>query len=167
MPSSGSAIPTWSVPRVLNRSFREFLQSLVDHEVRFVVVGGYAVAIHGFPRYTGNIDIFVAVDAANAARLERVFDLFGFGDLGISEADFQQPDAVIEIGREPNRIQVLTGIDGVGFDVVFANRITIDLDGLQVPFIGIEDLLKNRQAAGRNKDLIDVDELRRLHPRAT
>jgi predicted nucleotidyltransferase len=152
---------------MLNKNFREFLKLLIDNDVRFVVVGGYAVGVHGFPRYTGDIDVFVAIETDNAARLMRVFDLFGFGDLGVSELDFQQPDSVIEIGREPNKIQVLTGIDGVEFDAVFANRIAIELDGLPVPFIGIDDLLKNKKAAGRSKDLIDFEELLRLNPRKT
>jgi len=147
---------------MLNKNFREFLKLLIDHDVKFVVVGGYAVGIHGFPRYTGDIDIFVAIDRHNASRLERVFEDFGFGQLGISEADFRQADSVIEIGREPNKIQVLTGIDGVAFATAYANRLEIDLDGLRVPFIGFDDLLENKKASGRNKDLIDVDELTRI-----
>lgn len=147
---------------MLNKNFREFLRLLIDNGVRFVVVGGYAVGIHGFPRYTGDLDVFVALDSENASRLTRVFELFGFGALGLSSADFQQADSIIEIGREPNKIQVLTGIDGVLFAAANANRIDVDLDGLRVPFIGIDDLLKNKKASGRNKDLIDVDELERL-----
>ena len=147
---------------MLNQNFREFLKLLIDHDVRFLVVGGYAVGIHGFPRYTGDIDVFVAIDAENASRLHRVFELFGFGNLGVSEADFREPDAVIEIGREPNKIQVLTGIDGVAFAAAHANRVDIDLDGLRVPFIGLADLLTNKRAAGRSKDLIDVNELERI-----
>jgi predicted nucleotidyltransferase len=147
---------------MLNKNFREFLKLLIESHVRFLVVGGYAVGIHGFPRYTGDIDVFVAIDAENAARLRRVFELFGFGDLGVTEADFREPESVIEIGREPNKIRILTGIDGVAFEAAYANRIVVELDGLSVPFIGIEDLLRNKRAAGRSKDLIDVDELERI-----
>lgn len=147
---------------MFNKNFREFLKLLIDHDVKFVVVGGYAVGIHGFPRYTGDIDVFVAVDAQNASRLERVFEESGFGQLGISEADFRQADSVIEIGREPNKIQVLTGIDGVEFSAVYTIRLEIELDGLRVPFIGFDDLLVNKRASGRNKDLIDADELTRI-----
>jgi predicted nucleotidyltransferase len=147
---------------MLNRHFREFLKLLIDNGIRFVVVGGYAVGIHGFPRYTGDMDVFVAVDADNAARLKRVFELFGFDDLGLAEDDFRQADSVIEIGREPTKIQVLTGIDGVDFADAYANRIEVDLDGLQVPFLGFEDLLRNKKASARSKDLIDVDELERI-----
>jgi predicted nucleotidyltransferase len=147
---------------MLNKNFREFLKLLIENHVRFLVVGGYAVGIHGFPRYTGDIHVFVAIDAENASRLRRVFELFGFGDLGVTEADFREPESVIEIGREPNKIQILTGIDGVAFGPAYANRIVVELDGLSVPFIGIEDLLRNKRAAGRSKDLIDVDELERI-----
>ncbi|HLF09683.1 MAG TPA: nucleotidyltransferase [Gammaproteobacteria bacterium] len=147
---------------MLNKHFREFLKLLIDNGIKFVVVGGYAVGIHGFPRYTGDLDVFVAFDVENAARLKHVFELFGFGDLGLSEGDFRQANSVIEIGREPTKIQVLTGIDGVTFADAYANRIDVDLDGLRVPFLGFEDLLKNKKASARSKDLIDVDELERI-----
>jgi predicted nucleotidyltransferase len=147
---------------MLNRHFREFLKLLIDNGIRFLVVGGYAVGIHGFPRYTGDMDVFVASDADNAAGLKRVFELFGFGDLGLREVDFRQADSVIEIGREPVKIQVLTGIDGVNFADAYTNRIDVDLDGLRVPFLSLDDLLKNKRASARNKDLIDVDELERI-----
>ena len=147
---------------MLNRHFREFLKLLIDSGIRFLVVGGYAVGIHGFPRYTGDMDVFVAMDAENAARLKRVFDLFGFGDLGLSESDFRQPGSVIEIGREPMKIQVLTGIDGVDFVDAYANRIDVELDGLLVPVLSFKDLLKNKRASARSKDLIDVEELERI-----
>ena len=147
---------------MLNKNFREFLKLLIENDVRFVVVGGYAVGVHGFPRYTGDMDVFVALDAQNASRIAAVFDAFGFGELGVSAADFQQENSIVEIGREPNKIRVLTGIDGVHFNGVYENRIEVDLDGLRVPFIGIDDLLKNKQASGRSKDLIDLEELRRI-----
>jgi len=147
---------------MLNRHFREFLKLLIEHGIRFVVVGGYAVGIHGFPRYTGDMDVFVSIDAENAARLKRAFEQFGFGDLGLAESDFLHPDSVIEIGREPAKIQVLTGIDGVDFEDAYANRIDAELDDLRIPFLGFDDLLKNKRASARSKDLIDVDELERI-----
>jgi predicted nucleotidyltransferase len=147
---------------MLNKNFRDFLKLLIENDVKFLVVGGYAVGVHGFPRYTGDMDVFIALDAINAARVKTAFDAFGFADLGVSAADFQEPDTVIEIGREPNKIQVLTGIDGVTFAAAYENRIEVDLDGLTVPFIGIGDLLENKKASGRAKDLIDLEELRRI-----
>jgi hypothetical protein len=84
------------------------------------------------------------------------------GDMGLAEGDFRQADSVIEIGREPTKVQVLTGIDGVDFATAFANRIDVDLDGLSEPFLGFDDLLRNKRASARSKDLIDVDELERI-----
>jgi predicted nucleotidyltransferase len=147
---------------MLNQNFREFLRLLIEHGVRFLVVGGYAVGVHGFPRYTGDLDVFVAIDADNASRLKAVFDAFGFGDLGVSEADFREHNTIVEMGREPTKIQVLTGIDGVEFGSAYDKRISVELDGLSVPFIGIDDLLRNKEASGRSKDLIDLNELRRI-----
>jgi predicted nucleotidyltransferase len=147
---------------MLNKNFREFLKLLIENDVEFLVVGGYAVGVHGFPRYTGDMDVFVALNPDNALRIAAAFDAFGFGSLGISAADFQQEDSIVEIGREPNKIQVLTGIDGVRFDAAYRNRVEVELDGLRIPFIGIDDLLRNKEASGRGKDLIDLEELRRI-----
>jgi len=147
---------------MLNKNFREFLKLLVENDVKFLVVGGYAVAVHGFPRYTGDMDVLIALNPKNAERVVRVFEKFGFGEMGISKADFLEKDTIVEIGREPNKIQVLTGIDGVEFSAAYGNRIEVDTDGLRIPFIGLDELLKNKAASGRNKDLIDLDELKRI-----
>ncbi len=143
----------------LNRDFRDFIALLEKHAVDYMVVGGYAVALHGFPRYTGDIDFFVAVHPENAASLVRVFADFGFGDLGLTTADFLTDDFVIEIGREPRKIQVLTGIDGVHFEECYSARVVVDIDGLAVKFIAKQDLLRNKAATGRPKDRIDLETL--------
>jgi hypothetical protein len=143
----------------LNEDFLEFIGLLEKHEVDYLIIGGYAVALHGFPRFTGDIDFFVAVDPENSAKLVNVFDAFGFGDIGINRDDFMQPDFVIEIGREPRKIQILTGIDGVKFADCRSRRVEIELQGMHLKFIGKEDLIRNKQASARSKDLIDVDEL--------
>lgn len=124
-----------------------------------LIIGGYAVELHGFLRFTGDIDFFVAVNAENAAELMRVFDAFRFGEIGISHEDFMQPNFVVEIGREPRKIQVLTGIDGVTFADCHSHRVKVELQGIHLKFIGKEDLIRNKQASARSKDLIDVDEL--------
>ena len=93
---------------MLNEDFAEFARLLEEAEVRYLIVGGYSVALHGFPRYTGDIDFFVALNSENASKLVRVFEQFGFGDLDLHEQDFTRPDYVIEIGREPRKIQILT-----------------------------------------------------------
>ena len=147
----------------LNQDFLEFIGLLERERVEYLIVGGYAVGVHGFPRYTGDIDFFVAVHPANAARLVQVFKRFGFGELGLKEADFLEEDFVIEIGREPRKIQVLTGIDGVSFDECFRNRLTVSHQGLLLPFIGKEELIRNKTASGRPKDRIDLGELQKLN----
>jgi predicted nucleotidyltransferase len=121
------------------------------------------VAVHGVPRYTGDIDFFVAIDERNAAKLLETFEDFGLGDIGIEKGDFLEVKFIVEIGREPRKIQVMTGIDGVEFTECFENRIELEVDGGMVNFISLEDLLKNKIASGRAKDLIDIAELTRLH----
>jgi predicted nucleotidyltransferase len=147
---------------MLNKHFQDFLGLLESHRVEYVIVGGYAVGVHGFPRYTGDLDVFVAISRENAGRLVNVFNEFGFEALKLKAEDFLEPDIVIEIGREPMKIQVLTGIDGISFDQCRGDRILVGVSGLQVPFIGLESLLANKAASPRSKDRIDFEELTRL-----
>lgn len=143
----------------LNEDFASFANLLEKAGVRYLIVGGYSVAVHGFPRYTGDIDFFVAISQENAAKLVRVFEDFGFSDLGLREADFTQPDYVVEIGREPRKIQVLTGIDGVDFESAWSNRVEFEIGGMKLKFLGKQDLILNKRAVGRPKDRIDLLEL--------
>jgi hypothetical protein len=147
---------------MLNRHFLDFLGLLEKHRVEYVVVGGYAVGVHGFPRFTGDLDIFVAISRENAGRLLDVLGEFGFASLNLSPGDFLEPDMVVEIGREPIKIQVLTGIDGISFDGCRRDRILVDVSGFKVPFIGLDSLLANKAASPRSKDRIDLEELTRL-----
>jgi hypothetical protein len=148
----------------LNPDFLDFITLLEKKSVEYLVVGGYAVGFHGFPRYTGDIDFFVAVSETNARRLMEVFQEFGFGEIGIEKQDFLKPSFIIEIGREPRKIQVLTGIDGVTFDECRHTAVECDYLGRKMRFIGLEELVRNKKASGRNKDLIDVQELSRIKP---
>lgn len=145
----------------LNQDFLDFIGLLDRRRVEYLVVGGYAVGLHGFPRYTGDIDFLVAVSERNASALMAVFEDFGFGDIGLTNEDFLVPDFVVEIGREPRKIQVLTGIDGVEFDRCYRNRVTVDHGNVSIDFIGLPELLENKKASGRPKDLLDVAELTR------
>ncbi len=147
----------------LNEDFRDFLVLLADGGVDFVIVGAYALAFHGAPRASGDIDLFVRPTPANA---ERVFDaLARFGapleSAGVTAADFTQPGAVYQIGLPPRRIDVLTEISGLTFDEAWASRITAEIDGRTVSFIGREALLKNKEASGRPKDAADLARLRK------
>jgi len=143
----------------LNEDFSEFARLLEEADVKYLIVGGYSVALHGFPRYTGDIDFFVAISPENATKLVEVFNVFGFGALGLSKSDFTEPDYVIEIGREPRKIQVLTGIDGVLFETAWKNRVVVSMNGMNLKFLGKEDLIANKRAVGRPKDQIDLLEL--------
>lgn len=146
----------------LNQDFREFIGLLESEAVQYLIVGGYAVGLHGFPRYTGDIDFFVAIHPLNAQKLLQVFDRFGFGEIGLGLDDFLEENFVVEIGREPRKIQVLTGIDGVSFNDCYQRRIELEDDGLKLKFIGKNDLLLNKSASGRPKDLIDLEQLKKL-----
>ena len=147
---------------VLNRHFRGFIGLLEKHGVEYLVIGGYAVGFHGFPRYTGDLDVFVAISKKNAENLVKVFSEFGFSDIGLQAADFLDDETIVEIGREPIKIQVLTGIDGVTFDTCYRRHVKYELDGVSIPFISLDDLIANKAASPRPKDKIDLEELRRI-----
>lgn len=140
--------------------FKEFLQLLHTHEVEYLLIGGYAVGYHGYPRATGDMDVWVAISPANAAKLVTVLRDFGFGTTGASVELFQQPQKVIRMGNPPLRIEILTSISGVEFATCYAARITDSLDGIPVTIINRKDLATNKQASGRMKDLNDLEHLR-------
>ncbi len=146
----------------LNQDFLEFIRLLETEGVEYLVVGGYAVGLHGFPRYTGDIDFFVRISEENAEKILRVFGKFGFGEIGLSLSDFLEENFVIEIGREPRKIQVLTGIDGVTFDECFEKKVEATISQAKVNFISKQDLMLNKAATGRAKDRIDLEELKKL-----
>lgn len=141
------------------RDFREFLRLLNRHRVRYLVIGGYAVGYHGYPRYTGDIDIFIAISATNGNAMIRVFKDFGF-DVGGMEADFFcDAGQVIRLGREPMKVEIVNQIDGVTFAECYPRRTRARFEGLSINFISFDDLLKNKRASGRTKDKQDVEVL--------
>jgi hypothetical protein len=150
----------------LQKDLREFIGLLSSHAVEYLIVGGHAVAFHGYPRLTVDLDFFVRPSPENAARLLAVLDDFGFGALGISAGDLIASNKIIQLGREPNRIDLLTGISGVSFEDAWADRVEGALDGLTVPFIGMESLLKNKRASGRPQDLADAQHLERRNKKS-
>jgi predicted nucleotidyltransferase len=137
----------------------EFIALLNSHKVEFVVIGGHAVAYHGHPRFTGDIDFFVRPTTANADRVLAALAAFGFGNLGIAREDLVTPGKVIQLGRPPNRIDILTSISGVDFETAWRSRVAARLDDHPVDFIGLVELVLNKQASGRQKDLADVEKL--------
>lgn len=144
---------------VLNKDFKEFIELLNVHQIKYLVVGGYAVTIHGYPRYTNDIDIWIEIDKANAENLIETLIDFGFGSLSISADDFLKPDKVIQLGYPPNRIDLLTSISGVEFEDCYPQRVFVEVDGLMVNFIDIDSLKINKKASGRHKDLNDLENL--------
>jgi len=144
---------------ILDPDFREFIALLNNHEVRYLIVGGYAVAFHGYPRYTKDIDIWVDAEPDNAVRLMQALNDFGFGGAGLKAEDFLVPGYVIQLGYPPNRIDLLTSIKGVGFTACYASRIKISVEGVEMCLIDIENLKRNKLASGRLQDLADVENL--------
>lgn len=144
---------------VLTQDFREFFQSLNEHSVRYLVIGGYAVAFHGHPRYTKDIDVWIEADKTNAEKLIDALRAFGFGSLGLEAEDFLDPDDLIQLGYPPNRIDLLTALKGVDFDTCYASRIVVEIQDTSVNFIDLENLKKNKRATGRLQDLADLEQL--------
>ena len=145
---------------MLSKDFKEFIELLRSNRVEFLVVGAHALAAHGRPRYTGDLDLWIRPQADNITRLIAALDAFGFASLGISVADFMTPQAMVQLGYPPVRIDLLTAIDGVTFDESFERRTDVAIGGIVLPVISIDDLIRNKLATGRAKDLADVESLR-------
>ncbi len=145
--------------QVLPEDFKEFLRLLTEAEVEYLLIDGYAVGYHGYPRTTADMDIWVAISPANARKLVGVFLRFGMQDPAITPSLFQKPGKIIRMGVPPMRIEVLTEIDGVAFADCYGARITAEIDGQTVQLISREHLRINKRASGRHKDLDDLDHL--------
>lgn len=143
----------------LNRDFREFIELLNANQVRYLVVGGYAVALHGYPRYTKEIDIWIEMTPENAVRTLKALEQFGFGSLGLRESDFLVPDQIIQLGYPPNRIDLISTLPGVDFESCYASRVEVELEGIRINFIDLDNLKKNKKASGRLQDLADLEQL--------
>jgi predicted nucleotidyltransferase len=144
---------------MLNQDFREFIRLLNDNQVRYLVVGGYAVALHGYPRYTKDIDIWIELAQENAAHIVEALEQFGFGSLGLKEGDFLVEDQIVQLGYAPNRIDIITTLPGVTFADCYDKRLSVEIDGVKVNFIDLDDLRKNKKASGRLQDLADLENL--------
>ena len=144
--------------------WREFIELLNSNGVEYVVVGGHAVGYHGYPRYTGDIDFFVRASEANAAALARTLAGFGFAGASDLESVLTEPDKIIQLGRPPNRIDLLTSISGVSFDEAVRDGVTVSMDGVPVRMIGRRALLKNKRNTGRTKDRADAEEIEKTLP---
>ena len=150
------------MPMKLHKDVHEFVELCLFLKVEFLLVGGYALAFHGAPRFTEDIDLMILVSPENADRLTVALDRFGFGNAGIRREDFLNPGQVIQLGRAPNRIDLLTGISGVTWEEAWESRTPVSLDGLEIHAIGKAELMRNKEATGRPQDLADVARLRKI-----
>lgn len=141
------------------KDFREFLQLLNSKKIKYLVVGGYAVGFHGYPRATGDLDIWIDINRPNALKIVEALKDFGF-DLPELKTDlFLQTEKVIRMGVPPMRLEIITSIDGVLFKPCYKNRVIADLGEIKVNFISKDDLLINKRASGRPQDLVDFEKL--------
>ena len=147
---------------MLDEDLRELLALLIAHHVEFLVAGGHAVAFHGYPRYTEDLDLFVRADPANASRIIAALTEFGFGAIGLTADDFVADDRVIQLGRAPNRVDLLTRLWGIDFEQAWARRVEASIDRVPVAFLSRQDLISNKRATARPQDLADAVALETL-----
>lgn len=147
---------------ILNEDYRDMLLALSAEQVDFILIGAYALAAHGYPRATMDIDIWVMPSPENAAATIRALKRFGSPLHGLKVEDLQTADAVFQIGVAPRRIDLLTGASGLSFSVAVENAITRRVDGIELKVLSIDDLITNKLATGRPKDRIDADELKKI-----
>jgi hypothetical protein len=145
--------------QALNQDFMEMIQALNGAGVEYLVIGAHAMAVHGVPRATGDFDIWVRPARWNGERLLEALREFGapVADHGITADDLERPDIVYQIGLPPRRIDLMTGISGVEFDAAWASRVIVSLEGCEIPVIGRADLITNKRATGRARDLVDLE----------
>jgi hypothetical protein len=143
----------------VQKDFRELLESLNARGVEYVIVGAHALAFHGVPRYTGDIDLLVKPSGDNARRIMDSLTAFGFGDIGLEASDFETPGNVIQLGRPPVRVDIMTSIDGVSWEAVDIDKTPGQYADLDVFYIGREQFIANKKAIGRHRDLADIEML--------
>lgn len=146
---------------MLNEDYKEMLQLFIEEKVEFLLVGAFALAVHGLPRATGDIDLFVKPDKENSKRVYRALSRFGAPMADISTEDLQSEDLIFQIGVVPRRIDIITSISGVSFDEAFSESVIITVDGLNIPVISTFKLIKNKESTGREKDALDVKILKK------
>ena len=143
----------------VQKDFRDLFALLNEHEVKFMIVGGYALAFHGAPRFTGDIDILIKPDEENSQRVINALSDFGFGSLDLSPADFQRPNHVIQLGVPPVRIDLITSITGVTWDDADLSKEPGSFGDVSVHYIGKDKFIDNKRSTGRKKDLADIESL--------
>ena len=145
----------------LEADFLDFITLCNNHEVRYLVIGGYAVSIHGYPRSTKDMDICIEMSEENAQKMVRVIEDFGFGSLHLTESDFLSKNFITQLGYDPLRIDILNDLDGVTFEEAWQNRKIVNISGVEINFIGYNELLKVKEKAGRPQDIADISMLKK------
>ncbi|MBI4656625.1 MAG: hypothetical protein HY746_07755 [Elusimicrobia bacterium] len=146
---------------MLNEDYKEMLQILLNNEVKFLIVGAYAMGAYGYPRATGDFDIWVETSAENSKKIYRSLSEFGAPLLDITEKAFAKKGVIFQIGVAPRRIDMITHIDGVIFEKAYKTKELIEIESLKIPFISKENLIKNKQSTNREKDKIDANYLKK------
>jgi hypothetical protein len=142
---------------VLNPDFRDILSTFIAHHVEFLVVGGYAMAAHRLPRATKDLDLWVRAEPDNGARVLSALDAFGAPRHGLSAQDLTVAGTIYQVGVPPNRVGVLTTVEGVEFELAWKNRLDVEIDGIRIPVIGRHELIANKRTVGRPQGLVDAD----------
>ncbi len=145
----------------LEKDFEDFISLLNQYSVEYLVVGGYAMAFHGRPRYTGDLDIWIGISESNSEKMLLVLRDFGFASLPFQKQDFLKENIINQIGYPPLRIDILTSVDGIDFMEAYDNKETIAVEGLNINFVNLKHLNENKKASGRPQDKIDIKNLRK------
>lgn len=143
----------------LEKDIIEFMELCNKHEVKYLVIGGYAVSIHGHPRSTKDIDVCIEMSEMNASKMVQVINEFGFSSLKLNKEDFLKRDSITQLGYPPLRIDILNDLDGVPFEEAWQNKKIVSFENVPINFIGYNDLIMVKQQAGRPQDIADVDRL--------
>lgn len=146
---------------MFEQDFIDFIELLNQHKVAYMVIGAHALAFHGRPRHTGDLDIWIDPSTENASKMVSVLKDFGFSSLGLTEADFLKINYVTQLGYPPLRIDILNAISGVEFAEAYTNKVEGEVDGLQINFININEFIQNKEATGRLKDWGDIASLKK------
>ena len=146
---------------IFEQDFKDFIELLNQRNVDYMIVDAHALAFHGRPRHTGDLDIWIKPSNENADKLVAVLDDFGFGSLGLTKSDFLKENYVTQLGYPPLRIDILNAISGVEFDDAYSNKVAGNIDDLNVNFISIAEFIQNKEASGRKKDLGDIAALKK------
>ena len=149
----------------IDKNFKEFIELLNEYKVQYLVIGGYAVNFHGYPRYTKDIDFWLWMTEDNIKNLLQVIKDFGFGGLQLTIKDFMNANNIIQLGYEPYRIDLLVDIEGVDFEECFNRKVATELEGININFLSLQDLIDIKKTTGRLQDLADAEQLEKIKPK--